>query len=98
MFLRLLLVLFACVAPLWLTPVFEAEPPFADQAVSVDADADASTDAAEQATEAIEDDVGGFEPPTIRAPADPRKLISYEPGEATEPRPPGRAVLTRPPV
>jgi hypothetical protein len=99
MFRRLVLVLIACVAPLLLALSVEAWPASAaDSALTDAADAEGSADAAEPCPEGIEDDVGGFEPPVTRAPADPRELISLAPGEAAEPRPPGKVVLTRPPV
>ncbi len=105
MFRRLVLVLFACVAPLLLALAVEA-PLFATGATIEDvaagaadcADADGSGNGAEPGPEAVEDDVPGFEPTAVRAPADPRQLVSYDPREAVEPRPPGKAVLTRPPV
>ena len=99
MFRRLVLVLIACVAPLLLALSVDAWPASAaDVAVTDAEDAEGSVDAAEPGSDVMEEDVGGFEPPAIRGPADPRELISFEPGEATEPRPPGKVVLTRPPV
>lgn len=108
MFRRLLLLLVACVAPLLLVLLVEARPVFAEEQAIVDvargsgaadgAAADRSTDLAEEGPDAVEDDVAGFEPTAIRAPADPRERSPYQPCEGLEPTPLRPAMLTRPPA
>ena len=107
MFRRLLLLLVACVAPLLLVLLVDARPSFEEQAIvdvarasaaAEGATADRSTDLAEEGADAVEEDVAGFEPTAIRAPADPRERSPYQPCEVLEPTPLRAAVLTRPPA